>query len=61
MTNKYTTTPANKGEKTVLLIGWEVQAVFVGPNHAELAAKVEALLNQDAGELVEASAGEETP
>lgn len=43
---RYTTTPANGGEKTVLLEGCFVRAVFVEAGHAELAEKVARLLNE---------------
>ncbi len=46
MTEHYTTTQANNGERSVLLVGWRVKAVFVEPDHAELAAKVAELLNE---------------
>lgn len=54
--DKYTTTPANAGEKTVLLVGWTVEAVFVGPDHAGLAERVAELLNREAAEISEEEA-----
>lgn len=42
---KYTTLPANEGTKTCLMVGWIVKAVFVDPDHADLAKRVAELLN----------------
>lgn len=47
MPTLYEVTPANNGERTVLLVGWLTKAVFVGPDHQELAKRVAELLNRD--------------
>lgn len=49
---KYTTTTANAGERTCLMLGWIVQAVFIGPDHASLAERCAEMLNAD-GEVAE--------
>lgn len=41
---KYTTMRTTKGERTSLLVGWQTEAVFVGPGHAALAERVAELL-----------------
>ena len=42
----YRTMSANEDTRTVLLFGWQVKAVFVEPDHAELGALVAKLLNR---------------
>ena len=46
MTPHYASTPANGGEKTIILEGWVPRIVFLGPGHAELAQECLDLLNE---------------
>jgi len=47
MSDKYRAEPANGGERSVILAGWTVEAVFIGPKHAEMAQRVADFLNRD--------------
>ena len=42
----YTSTPANNGDKTVILEGWIPRIVVIGPGHEELAQECLELLNE---------------
>ena len=46
-TKTYTITPANGGEKAVLLDGWVVKGVFVDADHAKFGARICELLNRE--------------
>lgn len=56
MPQLFTTTPANQGQKTVLLVGWQTKAVFVDPDHESLGERVENLLNADEAQRAKAMA-----
>ena len=42
----YTSTPANNGDKTVILEGWIPRIVVIGPGHEQLAQECLELLNE---------------